>query len=567
MRNRGFILFATWAVGAVLAAAQPAPNDVLVQLRPGPPSVITAAYTAAMQGSWQVSRQSGSFARISFPIGQSATQVAEVLSKLPGVAWAEPNYTVTAFDTPNDPQIVNQWAHAKIQTFESWVGLPNTESPIIAVIDTGVNRNHPDLVGRIGPGMDFIDFDQDPLDENGHGTHCAGTIAARSDNGIGIAGMVPNTQLMPVRVLDASGSGNVGDVADGIRWAVDHGAKVLSLSLGSEGNSQAMREAVTYAIERNVIVVAAAGNTGRNVPAYPAAIPQVVSVAATTAQDTRADFSNWGPSWVDVAAPGQNILSTEGDSYVVESGTSMATPHVAALAALVWTKLGDGATPAEVMERIEAHSDYVGEWVRTGRINAFRALHEDTAPAVRLESATEIAGGSLLRMRIVLGTAAPTGGTTVSVTSSDLSLIPTRSVVVRAGTRSAVVALRTYSVTADSDVVLTATTNDGTATSNVRLLSPQLAELRASRRTLASGRATTLRISLTSAAKGSLVVGLTSTPGTLEHPAQITFRRGERVRFVLIRAANVQATTPATLTATLNGRTDNCAIEVRPASQ
>jgi thermitase len=233
----------------------------------------------------------------------------------------------------------------------------------IAIVDTGVDLDHPDLKANLLSGYDYVDGDAVPEDGEGHGTNVAG-IAAAALNGIRVAGVAPTARLLPVRVLDDNGSGYVSDIASGIVYAADR-AQVLNLSLGSASSSQTMLNAINYAANtRGRLVVAAAGNCGDsdypyngcsyvNQPLYPAAYSNVMAVAATTASDARASFSNKG-AYVDIAAPGSSIYNTTyGNSYAYMSGTSQAAPHVAGLAALVWAE-NSGYTAAEVWSRITA---------------------------------------------------------------------------------------------------------------------------------------------------------------------------------------------------------------------
>jgi type VII secretion-associated serine protease mycosin len=256
----------------------------------------------------------------------------------------------------------------------------------VAVIDTGVAADHPDLAGQILPGADFIAGTEGPsTDPNGHGTHVAGIIAAATGNGQGIAGIAPDARILPVRVLGANGSGYLSDTANGIVYAADHGADVINLSLSSTGEEAAVTNAISYARGKGVVVVAAAGNMrGSGSPvSYPAADPGVIAVAATDSSDAIASYSNAG-GYVDVAAPGSAILSTYPTGYRAMNGTSMASPHVAALAALI--RAADHAlTPDQVEQAIESSAVDLGAPGRDddyghGRIDATAAL-ASLAPA------------------------------------------------------------------------------------------------------------------------------------------------------------------------------------------
>jgi thermitase len=231
------------------------------------------------------------------------------------------------------------------------------------------------LSGKVVRGYDYVDNDWDPYDGNGHGTHAAGIAAAITNNTRGIAGMAPDAKIYAVRVLDDSGSGTLQNVANGIIHAADNGADVISLSLGSPNDSITLKEAVDYAWNKGVVVVAAAGNDGSSQPAYPAYYSNAIAVAATDSDESKASFSNYG-SWVDVAAPGVNIYSTYTDSsYASLSGTSMATPHVAGLAGLLDAQ---GRSASEIRATIENTADPIsgtGTYWSKGRINAYRAVN------------------------------------------------------------------------------------------------------------------------------------------------------------------------------------------------
>ncbi|MCK4348673.1 MAG: S8 family serine peptidase [Thermoplasmatales archaeon] len=211
---------------------------------------------------------------------------------------------------------------------------------IVAIVDTGIDYNHPDLYDNyLNTGYDFVNDDDDPMDDKGHGTHCAGIVAAE-DNALGVIGVAPGASLMAVKVLDSSGRGYISWIASGITYAANEGADVISLSLGGGYDSDILENAVNYAYNnKGCVVVAAAGNEGRrqirdNV-GYPARYDSVIAVAATTSYDTRPRFSSTGPD-VELAAPGDYVNSTyPDDAYASMSGTSMACPHVAGVAALV----------------------------------------------------------------------------------------------------------------------------------------------------------------------------------------------------------------------------------------
>ena len=277
--------------------------------------------------------------------------VAQALGRSKTIG-AEMNHRVS-IDAYNDTYRSQQWALTTLKA--ETVHQENRGSGVtVAVVDTGVMSSHTDLSGNILSGTDYVAPGTSANDENGHGTHVAGIIAALYNNSRGIAGMAPRAKVLPVRVLDRNGSGTSANVAKGIIYAADRGAKVINLSLGSGQSSSAMQSAVAYAISKNVLVVAAAGNRGCGLlgapTEYPAAYPGVVGVAAVTQSLKRASFSSCG-SWVDVAAPGQGIISTmirssvglgcsSSADYCTLNGTSFSTPYVAAAGALAIAERG-----------------------------------------------------------------------------------------------------------------------------------------------------------------------------------------------------------------------------------
>ncbi|MEB3196024.1 MAG: S8 family peptidase [Candidatus Sericytochromatia bacterium] len=282
------------------------------------------------------------------------------------------------------------WGLGKISLPAVWNAHSGHPAVTVAVIDTGVDAMHPDLAGTIVPGTSLIGGSTGPQDDHGHGTHVAGVIAANRMDGRGVYGVAPACRIMPVKVLNHEGKGDTGDIVAGLIWAVNHGAKVVNMSLGGTGGSRALMEAVRYAQSKDVLVVAAMGNEGENAQEYPAGYPGVMAVGATDDADRLADFSNYG-SWISVAAPGVAILSTlptqtvsvnrnEGKSRNQDlmDGTSMAAPFVAGLAALVRSAYPQLTAP-QVKVRIERSADDLGakgfdERFGWGRINAQKAL-------------------------------------------------------------------------------------------------------------------------------------------------------------------------------------------------
>ena len=256
----------------------------------------------------------------------------------PSVSFVEPNFIVHALYTPNDPLYSDQWGITSIKADRAWDVQKGDKSVKIAIIDTGIDYNHEDLRDNYDDsGYDWVNNDDDPMDDNGHGTHCAGIASAVMDNGLGIAG-VSQVKIMAEKVLNRWGIGSTWNVVRGIVHAVQSDAKIISMSFGSHIPSKTLRKACLYAWKEGCILVAAAGNDGRQGICYPAKFRTVICVGAIDEKNKRCSFSNYGAQ-MELVAPGEHILSTyPDDKYVYMSGTSMATPFVAGVAALVWSQ-------------------------------------------------------------------------------------------------------------------------------------------------------------------------------------------------------------------------------------
>ena len=275
-----------------------------------------------------------------------------------------------------------QWAILKTMAPQAWEVTSGAASVVIAVLDTGIDKRHEDLAGKVIAEVNFTDSPT-TNDIYGHGTHVAGIIAAAANNGVGIAGLAYDCRLLNVKVADDCGMFQSSVAARGIRWAVEHGAKVINMSLVSTEPSRDLEEAINYAWSKGVVVVAAAGNFIGTKAAYPAYYSNCLAVAATDSNDCVASWSSRG-DWVDVVAPGVDIYSTlSGSQYGSKSGTSMAAAHVSGLAGLLFAisgdKNGNGFVNDEVRAAIEGSCDAVGISVVNGRINAFHAVNKSLA--------------------------------------------------------------------------------------------------------------------------------------------------------------------------------------------
>jgi subtilisin family serine protease len=315
----------------------------------------------------------------------SAAQGRSLAARLrsePDVLDAALDTRVTAQVVPaDDPQQDRQWGLPAINAKRAWAE-GDASGQVVAVIDSGVDGGHPDLAAALVPGHDYVRGDSDPDDESGHGTHVAGTVAAVAGNGVGVAGAALRAKVMPIKVLDAAGSGSSADVAAAIRLAVESGADVINLSLGGPTPSTLMSAAISDALAKGVPVVAAAGNQSSSTPNYPAAQPGVIAVGAVDRTLAHASFSNTG-NHLAVVGPGVSIHGTTRrtdaapSGYGAMSGTSMATPHVASVVAL----LRAAAPTADVSRLRDAVVDTAADLGATGHDATYGAGLVDAAAA------------------------------------------------------------------------------------------------------------------------------------------------------------------------------------------
>ncbi|MCD1260879.1 S8 family serine peptidase [Paenibacillus athensensis] len=267
-------------------------------------------------------------------------------------------HAAAAFPVSTDPMRVKQSYLDMIHLPEAWAAAGDTSQPlIVAVVDTGVDLTHPDLAANLVEGVNLLEPGAKPLDDNGHGTNVAGIIAAVVNNDKGIAGMAPNARIMPIKALEADGTGGEAKLGEGIRYAVDHGARIVVLSLGLNKNTSALAQTVQYAEDHGVLLVAAVGNEGSSVK-YPAAYPTVLGVGGVSDDKTPDYRSNFGPE-LDLVAPWEVFTTALGGGYEYKDGSSMSAPQVAAAAALVWGKY-PGLTPYQVRDMLLQTAEDLG---------------------------------------------------------------------------------------------------------------------------------------------------------------------------------------------------------------
>jgi len=449
------------------------PGRILVKFRPG----VSASAALARHSLQELRYIAGLDVHVlAVPPGQELSTVARLQAD-PAVEYAEPDYIAHALRTPNDPYYsYYQWNLRQINLPAAWDISTGSADVVIAVLDTGLDMEHPDLAGKIWVnadeipgngwdddgnnrvddvnGWDFVNNDNDPQDDEGHGTHVAGIAAAATDNNTGVASVSWGSVIMPLKVLNTKGEGSYSIIAEAVYYAANNGAHIINLSLGGEGGDNTLRDAINYAYGKGCLIVAAAGNCGDDSASYPteycsqldpvfypAAYEHVVGVGATGDQDEQATYSNSG-NYIDVVAPGGNptsgwdpdpnhwIMSTYwrgagyGD-YVQVAGTSQAAPHVAGLAALLWS-VDPSLTNDRVEQIIESTAVDLGDPGRDdqfgyGRIDALAALQAIATLTVTAVSPSEVTNDAPITVSIT-GNGFHTGATAMLTRTAVLSI-------------------------------------------------------------------------------------------------------------------------------------------------
>ncbi len=433
---RNIVLASALAVLLVITSAAAMPSSVLPSDAPAPGPTVDISDPAAsvvvevdgqervdevldLASSWGIGAtfSDGLSGIVTLESSAADDSFLDLLEQTPGVKSISSEKKVRASFLPDDDYANLQWALDTINAYEAWDITRGEHEVVVAVLDTGIDWTHPDIAANIWNdsdgyhGYNFIDDNNIPMDDNinsyddsgnwlpnqytYHGTHVAGVVGAVINNAIGVAGMA-QVRLMAVKVMNDSGEGTDAMVASGIYYAVDNNAQIITMSLGVDGASASLRNAVDFASSRGRVMVAAAGNSGTDQISYPAAYPQVIAVGATDNADRLASFSNYGLN-LDIMAPGVSIYSTQGggSSYQYLSGTSTAAPYIAGTAALMLS-INPALTPVDIGDFLNSTArdisrtgyDTMTGW---GIVDAFSAVESVAAPTVTLTEYPEYA--------------------------------------------------------------------------------------------------------------------------------------------------------------------------------
>ncbi|MHB9035308.1 MAG: S8 family serine peptidase [Armatimonadota bacterium] len=378
--------------------------------------------------------------KVKLPKGISVDAAIAIYKKNPAVEYVGPNHIIRICLEPNDEYFLDPWLYwywqwglysdtyptAGIEAPMAWDITTGSPNIIIAIVDTGVFGAHEDLAAKIVPGRNFVTGAPDPNntnDDHGHGTFTAGIAAAETDNSVGVAGVSWGARIMPIKVMDANGYGLESDAAEGIIWAADHGANIISMSMGGYDGVPAEQAAVEYAYNKGCVLVAASGNDGVSTAFFPASYDQVLSVGASNENQQRCTADDWGAggsnygSYLDVMAPGNGIMSTwwdaGGSSYNMSSGTSAAAPFVSGIAALVWTVYPNW-TNGQVVEQIKMSCKDIGtagwdQYTGWGLANAYHALVDAPMQSQNIGNLASMPSGSMVKVADAIITSGSTG--------------------------------------------------------------------------------------------------------------------------------------------------------------
>jgi len=604
-----------WAAVACACGAPPAPadpqpspitrtNGLLIAFRDNAP--LAARVECLKRFALRVDPEYAHphLARVQAPATVQGSSLASTgflgaLRSDPAVRVVEPNYEIRGFAAPNDPRFGEQYAlhntgqtggtpDADIDAPEAWDIATGSRDIIVAVLDSGVDYNHDDLRDNIlrasdgsVVGIDRVNDDSDPMDDNGHGTHIAGIIGARGNNGLGVTGVCHTVRIMPVKLLDSTLNANIADAIECIDFAVANGAKVINASFGGAEFSQLLLEAIHRARDAGVLFVAAAGNSGANndlQPIYPASFNRfttnLVSVAGTDDDDLLAPGSNYGSSSVDLAAPGVSILSTVFGSYELMHGTSMSAGFVSGAAALLLAqdpRLNVVQLRSRLLSTTDRHTSLLTKVRSAGRLNVHRALLagvpvSDNLSALSVAPAT-VTGGVSAIGTVRLTAPAAAGGSEVLISTSAPGVVTApQSVIVPMGALSTTFTLATTVPAASTSVTVTATRNTIVKQAPLLVLPTVLSSFSISPRTSTGGATCSGAITLSGPApEGGAVVTLTSSNrDVLELPTSLTIPAGETTAFFQVKTAKVKTVKAVSVRATFRGVTRPVDLTVLP---
>jgi subtilisin family serine protease len=400
---------------------------------------------------------------------ESSDAIIESLRRTGLYDYVERDYYAHTATTPNDPLYGSQWHLPQIKAPQAWALTTGAASVVIAVIDSGVDTTHPDLSSKLLPGWNFVSNTATIVDYVGHGTAVSGTVAAASNNSLGVSGVNWSSMIMPLVVVDSNDYASYSNIAAAIQYAADHGARVINLSVGGSSPSSTLQNAVNYAWSKGLVLFASAMNNSTSTPYYPAACSNVVAVSATDNNDNLAGFSNYG-SWITLAAPGTNILTTTvGGGTGYWYGTSFSSPIAAGVAALALA-VNPALTNSALVTLMEQNTDDIGApgfdtsfgW---GRVNAYKTVTAAQAGLSPVTVRVSPSSGSLSAGQSLQLTASVTGSTSAASwsLSSPVGFISPTGLYTAPG-----------SVTTRQTVTVNATTSGVTASASIVLNPPTI---------------------------------------------------------------------------------------------
>jgi subtilisin family serine protease len=445
-----------------------APGQIIVQERAGANPAAVSSALSTVGGKLLNHIPQTKHHVLSVPEGQVDKIIAALL-KTGLFSVAERDGLASVSGTPNDPSFPSQWHLVNISAAGAWATTTGSSSPI-AVIDSGAYLTHPDLASRLTGGWNFLLNNSNTADDQGHGTATAGTLGAVTNNLTGVAGVTWTNPVMPLVVVDSTGYASYSNIASAITYAADHGARIVNISIAGSTSSSTLQSAVDYAWNKGTVVFAAAGNNSSSTPMYPANCNNVLAIAATDSHNALASFSNYG-SWIDLSAPGLNILTTNsGGGYGYWYGTSFASPIAAGVGALVLAAK-PSLSAASLVSILEANADNIGSSSIFGHglVDAAKAVAAAVAtttvtPSVSITAPTSGAG--------VTGTVNVTGSATDSLGISGVKLYCDGLLVTSSSSSSFSIPWNSGTVTAGSHTLnVMATDNSGnTGSSSVSVM-------------------------------------------------------------------------------------------------